>query len=181
MSLRDQLLKAGVVDKKTVRKVNQELEAERRQHKGERQSRAEAEARAAAEAEAARLARQEAIIAARRAREREAEAAQAHRRALHLVQHYQLRTRGGNQPFWHLAPDRVHIHRWMLHERVVMELCQGRLGIGWHGDPEDPSYVLLPAEVARRALELDASRVLFFNQEPARRDDPAEQPYEIRG
>lgn len=181
MSLRDQLLKAGVVDKKAVRKVNQELEAERKQKQGERERRSAIEARAAAEAEAARVAKQQALIEARRAREQAAEAELNHRRALHLLQHYQLRTRGGNQPFWHLTPSRTHVHKLYLAERLVMDLCAGRLGIGWLGDPADPTYVLLPADVARRVLELEPARVLFFNVEPADRKDPAQHPFENLG
>ena len=175
MSLRGSLLKAGVVSTKDVRRVNQEQEADRRKARGEREGREERERREAEAAKAAREAEQAQIIATRRAREREAEQAAIRRQAGHLIRDYQVRTRGGNQPFWHRTPDGRHIHKCMMNERLAWDLVAGRLSIAWTGEPDDPTYVLLPREVTARVLELDPSRVLFFNAEPAPKDDPAER------
>lgn len=175
MSLRDSLLKAGVVSQKDVRRVNQEQEAERKKAKAEREGREERERKEAEEAKRAREEANAAIIAARRAREREEELAAVRRRVSHLIRDYQLRTRGGNQPFWHRAPDGLHIHKLMMNDRMAWELMTGRIAISWMGEPADPSYLLLPREVALRILELEPGRVLFFNPEPAPRDDPSER------
>lgn len=176
MSLRDSLLKAGVVSTKDVRRVNQEQEAERRKSKGDRESREERERREQEASKAAREAAAAQIIAARRAREQEAEQAAIRRQAGHLIRDYQLRTRGGNQPFWHRNPDGRHIHKLMVSERMAWDLVSGRVAIAWTGDLLDPTYVLLPREVAMRITALDQGRILFFNAEPAPRDDPAERP-----
>lgn len=179
MSLRDQLLKSGVVSLGDVRRVNQEQQSERQKAKGQRESREEAEARASAEAKRAREEREAQIIAARRARDREAEAAAARRRVSHLLRDYQMRTRGGYQPFWHRTPDGLHIHKMYVSERVAWDLLLGHVAIAWTGEAEDPTYVLLPAAVVPRVMEIDPGRILFFNASPAPRDDPAERLYEV--
>lgn len=179
MSLRDQLLKAGVVSQKDVRRVNQEQQAGRKEQKGQRESREEAEARAAEQARLAREAREAELIASRRARAREAELLELRRRVAHLVRDYAVRTRGGNQPFWHRAADGLHVHRLYLGERVAWDLVHGRLAISWTGEAADPSYVLLPSTVVPRIQELEPSRILFFNPGGAPKDDPSEQLYGV--
>lgn len=175
MSLRDSLLKAGVVSQKDVRRVNQQKQAERHKAKGQRESREEMERRAAEEAKRAKEAREAEIIEARRARAREAELLELRRRVSHLLRDYQLRTRGGNQPFWHRAADGRHLHKMYVGERMAWDLRDGRVAIAWTGDPQDPVYLLLPASVVPRVLEIDPARVLFFNPGGAPKDDPSEQ------
>ncbi len=179
MSLRDSLLKAGVVSQKDVRRLNQTEAADRKKAKAERENREERERR---EAEQAKMAREEAaaqIIAARRAREREEELAAARRRVNHLIRDYQLRTRGGNQPFWHRTPDGRHVHKLMMNDRMAWELVAGRIAVSWTGDPADPSYILLPRDAVDRILELEPSRILFFNAEAPSKDDPSERLLEL--
>ena len=178
MSLRDSLLKAGVVDKRDVRRVNQEQQAERKGQKAERESREAVEARREAAAKAEREAKQAAIIASRRERDQAAELELRRRRVGHLLRDYQLRHRGGTQPFWHRAADGLHTHKLYLSERMAWELWAGRLAIVWVGEPDDPDYLLLPAEVVPRVLELEPGRVLFFTPGGAPKDDPAERLHE---
>lgn len=177
MSLRDQLLKSGVVSQKDVRRVNQEQQAERNKAKGQRERREEQEARAALAAQQAKEAREAELIASRRARAREDELQELRRRVSNLIRDYQTRTRGGNQPFWCRAADGLHLHRLYVNERVAWDLRDGRLGVAWTGDPADPSYVFLPAAVVARIQELEPARVLFFNPTGAPKDDPSEQLY----
>jgi hypothetical protein len=66
MSLRDQLLKAGIVDKKKVQETNRALKSERKEAAGHRESREIKETREAAEA-AARAAQAAAEAERRRA------------------------------------------------------------------------------------------------------------------
>lgn len=176
MSLRDQLLAAGLVDKKAARKANQEQEAERRAARGERERRAEVEKRAAEASRQEREARQASQIEVRKAREREATARDQQRRVSNLLRDYQVRVRGGNQPFWHRAPDGVHLHRLLMHERLAWDLVAGVCAISWTGDPLDPSYVLISDAVARRVSALEPGRVLFHNTERPDPADPSERP-----
>lgn len=177
MSLRDQLLKSGLVDKKTARKTNQEMEAERKAARGERERRADVERRAEDAARQEREARQAALLDAKRARDRATELRDQQRRVSNLLRDYQVRVRGGNQPFWHRAADGLHVHKLLIHERLAWDLIGGVCAISWTGDPADPSYVLIADAVARRVAALEPGRVLFHNLERPDRNDPSEQLY----
>jgi len=177
VSLRDQLLKAGIVDKKKVRDVNRALKDKRRQEQAHKERRKEIEAREAearqqaleAELERTRLER------ARRVAVRE----QQDRKRLvsNLLNAYKLPDRRGPQPFFHLTPDRHHAHRLWLPESFAWDLRRGALAVAWMGeDPENPDYVLLPAPAARRVATHEPQRVLFLNDGPP--DDPSEALYE---
>ncbi len=178
--MRDQLLKAGLVDKKKVRQTNLELKKDRRDKQASRESkrdieRREAEAQAALQAERAEKLRLE------RAREVERREADARRRAVHTwLRTHRVPMRQGNQLFFHLAANRRQVVRCMLPESLVVELRRGRLAIAWDGlTRRDPEYVILPDLTAARVAELAPERILFWNREPPPDDDPAEQPYDM--
>lgn len=175
MSLRDQLLKAGLVDKKKARKVNRQLKAQRKQAQGSKESKAERQAREARE----RAERKAQALAEKQARQREAEAARQadlRRRLLSsLVNTYQVHHRGGPQPFWHPTACGRFLHRLWLSESLAHDLRAGSLAVAWVGDePEDPdAYVLLRDRAAHRIREVVPERVLFFNALAPDEADPA--------
>ena len=179
MSLRDQLLKTGLVDKKRARAIEQAEKAERKAARGQRQRRAVLEARAEAEARAAREAQQTERIDARRARERAREQETIRRTVGNLLRDHQVRPRGGTQPFWHVAADGLHCRKIWLPERMAWDLVAGRLALGWHGELDAPQYVLVPRSVAERVAAIDAARLLFWNRTSPDAPDDADGLYEL--
>lgn len=177
MSLRDQLLKAGLVDKKKHRQVNRELKKKRKKKQSKRDKKAVVEAR---EAEAQRIAR-EAEIARRLERKQQLEAereeGERRRRVRNLLRAYQVRPKRGPVPFFHLTPDRGHAHRMWVPESWAWDLRKGALAIAWLTDGDDPDYVVLPRAAAERVREHAPERILFFNDEAPPDDDPADKPF----
>ena len=174
MSLRDQLLKAGVVDKKKVQEVNRDLKKERKETQAQREARAVVESREAAERQAAAQAERERRQAEKAAREAAREAAERQRSVGNLLRAYRLPDKAGPQPFYHWAADRTHIHRLSLPESWAWDLRRGRLAVAWSGEgPEDPQYLVLPRETAERVLLMDPARILFVNPAPPDPDDPS--------
>lgn len=173
MSLRDQLLKAGLVDKGKVREANRDLKRQRRQEQAHRDRKAAVEAREAAAREEARVADVQRRRAERAAREAEREEATRLRLVDNLVGAWRLPDRTGPQPFFTWTPDRRHAHRLRLPESVAWDLRRGSLAVAWTGRPDDPQYALLPAATARRVLAHAPERIVFFNEAPPPGDDPA--------
>ena len=171
-SLKDQLLKAGLVNKKAARKADQQARQERKQDQGSREARAVVEAREAAARQAEREQALAEKLAARRAREQAREREESRRQVDQLLQAHRTYFRPGRQPFWHPSPDRRHLLRLDLPERVAYELHGGKLAVSWRGpaDAFEPDIVLIPREVAERVARIDPSRVLFHNA--ARPDAP---------
>ena len=180
MSLRDQLLKAGIVNQKKVRQANRQLKKKRKVEQGQRQSRRQVERTAQAE-EATRRAAQEEKGAAERARRREIREREETRRAVQMwLRTHRIPLRNGNQLFFHRSARGPRIVRCEFPESVVWELVRGRMAIAWDGPSSaDPEYILIPDRTAQRLQELAPERVLFFNAEPTSEDDPAEQPYDM--
>lgn len=180
MSLRDQLLKVGLVDKRKVRQANRQLKKKRKNKQGARQSKQELKRAAAAEA-AALKAELKAKADAERARVHALREREARDKAVHMwLRTHRVPLRGGNQLFFHRSARGPRLVRCLFPESFVTELRRGRLAIAWDGPTSaDPEYVLVPDATARRLQELAPERVLFFNAQPPPDDDPAEQPYDM--
>jgi len=180
LSLRDQLLKAGIATRKQVQTAERELKEERRQQQAQRLSRREEEQR---QAEAARL-QQLAVVEERRRQRAERQAAEeagARRlRANQIVTHHALRFASGVQPFWHPTPGSPVLHRLDLPRKVAVELRAGRLAVVWGDVAGEPAFHVVMRAVAERVLDLLPARVLFLNREPPDPADPAEQLLEPR-
>ena len=174
VSLRDQLLKAGIVDKKKVQQAERDQKQARRLQQGHREKQAEREARAEAE-QAARLeAERQQRQDERRAREQAREAAERLRQVDNLLRHHALPApRGGTQRFWYRSPDGRQALRLTLPERLAVELRAGRLALAWHGSPASPTVILIPRDTALRVERLLPERLLFFNLQAPPPDDPS--------
>jgi uncharacterized protein YaiL (DUF2058 family) len=180
MSLRDQLLKAGVVDKKKVAEVNRSLKDQRKQEQGQREARSVVQAREEAQRQATAAAERAARQAEQQAREAAREEAERQRTVGNLLRSHRLPDKRGPQRFYHRAPDGRTLLRLDLPESIAWELRRGRLAIAWAGDPARPDILLVPSPIARRVAELHPGRVLFHNAEPPAWDDPSEELYGAR-
>ncbi|MEL6349814.1 MAG: DUF2058 family protein [Myxococcota bacterium] len=163
--MKDQLLKAGLVSKKQVRKHNQKARKARKKKQSQRESKAVIEAREKAQTRARREQQQQQRLEARRARERAKEQAEARRRVDQILNAHRVRFRSGTQPFWHPSPDRRFLFRLDLPERVAHDVHIGKLGVSWRGpaDADDPDVVLIPREIVERIQRIDPDRILFHN------------------
>jgi hypothetical protein len=174
MSLRDQLLKAGVVSCKQKRAAERELKRKRKAKQAKKDSKKELARRVRREAEQQR----EAVVRAKLARHHgsraEQEAAARTLRANQIVEHHGLRFAPGPQPFWHHTPGGVLLHRMDLPRRPAEQLRLGRLAVVWSESFGEPTYRVVPRDVAVRLRAILPERVLFLNENPPDPRDPAE-------
>lgn len=179
MNLRDQFLKAGLVNKKHADQVAREKKKEDRVAQGHAidkatQQRQEAEAR-----EAERKAREEETIRKRR----EADAREAATRTTiasrQILRAKALPLRKGKQLFWFKSPDGREAWRLELNEYVATDLRCGRVALAWVDD-QHPEVVLIDPLTANRIEELRPELVLFRNKGPID-TDPSQQLWEPMG
>lgn len=178
MSLRDQLLKAGIVDKKKVARANRDLKKRRRDGGSERESKKARKARLAEE-----RARQRAEREARQRKEAAdravAEKGMEKRRVVSsLLRSHSMPHRKGQQAFWFVCADRKTVLKMEIPGSWAHDLRAGRLAIVWLGDdphPERAEHRVLRADAVARIREHAPERLLFWNESPPPEDDPAEQ------
>lgn len=174
MSFKDQLLKAGLVNKKQLRKSNQKAKKERKKKQGSREKQAVVNARESAQKKLALKQAREEKLRARRERERLREREEVVRRVSQLLAAHRIRFRRGNQKFWYPSPDRRYAFRMDLPESIAFDLHRGRLGIAYRGraDVLEVDVVIVPREIIARIEGLDPERILFHN---ARRPEDESQ------
>lgn len=184
MSLREQLLKAGVVSKKDVKKAEQDLKTQRRVAQGHK--RASSELRAEEEAR-----RAEAVEAAhqRRIAERlEREAAKAERERLwqirQIIDKNTVRSRGKVR--YHFRKPDGRVGRVEVSDAVAWKLRCGEAAIALRSvvrDGEEEQIVLISAAAANRlgelAPEVVLHRVLDTARLGAKEDDFLSPDWEI--
>ena len=178
MSLRDQFLKAGIVDKKKVARANRDLKNKRRNDGAERESRQARKARESERKTQERAAREQ-RLRAEAADRAVAERGMEKRRVVgSLLRANVLPHRSGQQPFWFLCADRKTILRLQIPGSWAHDLRAGRLAVVWLGDdphPERAEHRVLRADAVPRIREHAPERLLFWNEHPPADDDPAEQ------
>jgi uncharacterized protein YaiL (DUF2058 family) len=181
VSFKDQLLKAGIVDKKKVQQVNREEKEQRRAAQAQREARAVIEAQQAAEAQAAAEARLVVQRAEQRAREERRAALERARQLSDLLRAYRMPLREGKQLFFHRSADGERVVRQLLAESLAVDLRVGRAAVCWIGPrPAEAEYVLLPREAADRVAGLAPERVLFLNPAAPPREDLSEKLYDMQ-
>jgi uncharacterized protein len=173
-SLRDQLLKAGLVDEKRARQAEVESKQKNREASKARKSGLQPEPSAAQAA--AERARQERELHARRSRElneaREAERARKAARAelKRLIDATALPHGKGDIRYHFLRGKKI--KRLYVDQNQRSELAAGRLAIvDWEG-----SYSLIPLETAEKVLERLPETFVFIAEPEAAQIDP-EDPY----
>jgi len=174
VSLRDQLLKKGLVSKKQAREANRALKKARKKDQGSRRKKkvvARETAEARAEREAAELEERR-----KRRLERDEAKAQVERalRIRNLVWGNRIRV-GGKQPFWHPTLDGKQLLRMDVSLRAAEQLRRGELAIAAfdHGNRVD--YVVIRGDAARTLRELGARVVVFLVEDVKGILEPEEQ------
>lgn len=165
MSLRDQLLQKGLASKKDVRRVEQDLERERRALEGNqrRKSLIEAEQaeKVAREAAAATAARRAARTAYEAAREQSERALQIR----NLVASNAVRI-GGPVRFFHRLPGSGRIGAVQIGLPLANQLRSGELAIAALPDASGFEVRVVRRAAAERLAELAPHLVVFWNRDP---------------
>lgn len=167
MSLKDQLLKAGLVSKKQARKSDQKKRKQRKKAQGSREARAVLDARKAKADKEQRAREKRERLEAKRARERAREQQEMVRRVDQILNAHRVSFQHGRQPFWYPSPDKRFLFRLNLPESVAYELHGGKLGIAYRksATTDEPDVVLIPRETVERIQRLAPQRILFHNAE----------------
>ena len=176
-SFKDQLYQAGLITKKQLRKLNQQEKIERKRKRGNKRKKLVEQAEARAKAKEEKIARIAKIREQRAVREKEVMANLQKRQISQLLQHHRQRFRKGDHPFWHCTYSKTHVHKLWVPTRLAWELRSGAMAIAALGNVEngEAEYVVVPRDVARRIADIDSLRIVFFNETPPDRDDPAER------
>ena len=162
-TLRDQLLKAGLVDKKQVHKAEKQSRKQRRAPAAA----VNAEQQAARQAQAAKAARDQELnrrnVAKAEARARAAQARQ-------LIE--QNRLPESDSETWYAFQDGTHVKRIRVDDEQRRQLSRGELEIARLGK----SFALLPTAAAERVRERDpqaiVERQIAADSTPHDEDDP---------
>jgi hypothetical protein len=169
LSLRDQLLAKGLVSKKDVRRVDQELRDERKHAQAHKQR---ASKIAAEEAENKRVADEAAArkrAEDRKAREAAREAAELRLRIKQIIARNAVRSRGKVR-FHHKTIDGRHVSRIEISDAVAWKLRCGEAAIVAvideplrDGEPApEPTYVVVSARAAERLEEFASDRIVHW-------------------
>ncbi len=176
MSLRDQLLAKGLVNKKDAERVERELKEQRRQKQGSRERKHAEEARVRAEEAAALAAQVEARAQARRQAEAERDAREQVLRVRRMILDTKVRVRG-KQLYWHRRHQSASLARLSVSPQVAVMLRAGELGIAallpltQGGEVE---YHVVPARTIHRLTELAPELIMAFTRDPRGISQPDE-------
>jgi len=166
ISLQDQLLKAGLVDKKKASDVRKEKQKQAKQvRKGSAKSTDEVK-QAAREARRAQAERDRQLNLQRKA---EADKRAIKAQIRQLVEMNQVVLEGGELPY--SFTDGNKIKKLYVTEQVQSRLSRGQLAIARFDD----RYAVVPIGVAEKIQQRDADTIVLRNQSEAQVD--AEDPY----
>ena len=178
MSFKDQLFKAGLITKKQLRKLNQDEKMDRKHKKGNKRKKLVEQAEARAKAKKEKAERLAIIRKDRAVREKATMEALKIRQVQQLLNHHRERFRKGQQTFWHKTIAGTHVHKLNIPSRLAWDLRSGAMTIAAMGNINDPEYVIVPREVARKIQAIEPQRIVFLNESPPDENDPAERPYD---
>lgn len=163
-SLRDQLLKKGLVDKKRKRKIERELRQKRKQDQGERRASKELAREAEETARAERVA-SAAARAEERRRQREREEAMQHRlRARNLILGNRVNPGRGHR-FFYPKPDGC-IGEVEVSSGVAFQLRCGQVGLAQLEDGSLDEVFVVKRKAAEALQEAAPSCVRLFVVDP---------------
>ncbi|NAT27235.1 DUF2058 domain-containing protein [Pseudomonas syringae pv. actinidiae] len=166
LSLRDQLLKAGLVNQKQAKQVGKEKQKEQRLvHKGQSQA-DDSQKRAAQEAQAEKIKRDQELNRQQQEKvEQKARAAQV-KQLIEVSRLPKLIT----EDYYNFVDDKK-VKRISVNALVRNKLSSGSLAIVHHGG----GYEIIPREAALKIQERDPRRVVLLNT-PTEAPD-ADDPY----
>ncbi|MEM6930987.1 MAG: DUF2058 family protein [Myxococcota bacterium] len=159
-SLRDQLLKKGLVDKKRKRRIDRELRDARKQDQGARKTKREREAEAAAAARAEAEADQRARSEERDRQRAKADALQRRLRARNLVLGNRIDP-GRGQRFFYPKPD-GHIGELDVSSGVAFQLRCGELALAVLEDRALDHVFVVKRKAATALRDIAPQCVRFF-------------------
>ena len=161
-SLQDQLLNAGLIDKKKAKKISKEnRKAKNVQIKSKDHSISEAQA-AAEKAKQEKLAKDKSL---NEQRQQQANQKAIAAQIFQLINHYKLDREAGD--IEHHFQDNKRVKKLRLTQAMSDEIARGRLCIVRHGiNPETESYEIVARPIAEKIQERDASYVVVINKKP---------------
>ncbi|MGQ4807489.1 hypothetical protein NKDENANG_00841 [Candidatus Entotheonellaceae bacterium PAL068K] len=169
-SLRDQLLKAGMITKDHKRQVDQDERRKRKQHKkgrvdDERQTQQK-------QAYAAKLEAQRAADRQRTAAQRAEHNAKEQRLQIrHIIDYWKVSEEPGGARRWYFTSRSNTIQPFYMSDPLAAQLGAGALAIVEYPDETETPYVLVDHEAAALIARIDPQYVRFHNNQPA--DDNA--------
>ena len=165
LSLRDQLLKAGLVNEKQAKQVGKQQQKQKRlEHKGQVEK-DESQKLAALQAMAEKAARDQELNRQQQEKaEQKARAAQVKQ----LIEHSRL-PKLNSEDYYNFVDDKK-VKRLAVNNLMRDKLSRGSLAIVRHGG----GYEVIPREAALKIQERDPRRIVLLNTptEAAEADDP---------
>ena len=165
-SLRDQLLRAGMITKEQKRQVDQEERRERKKHqKGQAEEATQAQQRQAYEArlEAQRAADQQRTAAQRT----QLEAREQRLQIRHIIAYWRMPTEPVGTRRWYFATRSNTIKYLYVSEPTASQLSHGALAVVEYPEELETPYILIDREAATLIARIDPQYVRFHNEEPA--------------
>ena len=167
-TLKDQLLKAGLVDRE---KLKAEKKAEHRAKKQRQRGKTPKHDETKQRAETARRAKLEHDRQRNSERERQRELRAARAQVREIVDRHRLERQSGETPFQ--FADRGKIKKIYVHASMPGEIAAGRLAVV----RLDGNYDIVPAAAAARIVERDPRAVVVLNDAAAAAEKVADDPY----
>ena len=166
LSLRDQLLKAGLVNQKQAKQVGKEKQKQQRLvHKGQAEV-DDTQARLAAEAQAEKVKRDQEL---NRQQQEKAEAKARTAQVKQLIETSRL-PKLTTEDYYNFVDDKK-VKRLSVNKLMRDKLSSGSLAIVQHGG----GYEVIPREAALKIQERDPRRILLLNTQSEAPD--ADDPY----
>ncbi len=161
LSLQEQLLKAGVVDKKQVKKAEHEKKIQnKKKKKGGAPTTDSSKARL--QQQLAEQAKQHQKLNAEQNQQRQRKADQA--AAKQLIKSSQIPLEEGDEVYRYVAAGKI--KQICVNQDIADKLSTGKLGLAMG----DKDVVLIPAETVLKVIKRDENSILLYN-DPAQVED----------
>ena len=153
-SLQDQLLGAGVVDKKKAKKLSKEKQKQKNINK---RNNLEEESEASLAAQSAKLQKKEKDLALNKKRNEEAEKKAIAAQVEQLIEHYKIDRKHGEHEY--NFADGKNVKKLHVSQETIDQLSRGRLCIV----SKNGVYEVIPKPIADKIAERDAKRIVVNN------------------
>ncbi len=172
-SLREQLLKAGLVDKKQVNKAKHDKRITSQKSKGQKTKNPPPVEDSVTREE--RLAYEERNRELNRLRNEEKKRRETMAQVKQLIKtnRITLKERDDDAPFYFVVGKKV--KKMFLSEKMSNDLTHGRMAIA----NLDGRFEIIPENAARQIADRDRKTLVFFNDAPPQDPDPQSEPLDI--
>ncbi|ACN15391.1 putative translation initiation factor 1A-3 (aIF-1A-3) [Desulforapulum autotrophicum HRM2] len=177
-SLREQLLKAGLVDKKQVNKAKHDKRITSQKTKGQKTKGQKTRQAAPVEDSVTReerLAYEERNRELNRLRNEEKKRRETMAQIKQLIKtnRITLKERDDDAPFYFVVGKKV--KKMFLSEKISNDLTHGRMAIA----NLDGRFEIIPESAARQIADRDRKPLVFFNDAPPQDPDPQSEPLDL--